>query len=80
MPAPKTIAGMQEKVRFGGKESGMQYCQEWKRELDEESRILQEKLKKGEIDLKIYNQKRIKLNQQTADLNGCITAMNKLFK
>ena len=76
---PKSVEGMQASLRSGGKENAVQYCQEWKKELELESRVLQEKYKKGEIDTKLYNQKRFSLNQRTADLNGCVTAMNKKF-
>jgi len=76
---PKTVEGMQDALRSGGKDKAVQYCQDWKRELEQESKLLQEKYKKGEIDLKLFNQKRFGLNQRTADLNGCVAAMNKKF-
>jgi hypothetical protein len=75
----KSATGLQEAVRLGGKDGGMKYCAEWKKELDDENRVLQERYKKGDLDIKLYNQARIKLNQMTADLNGCIAAMNKKF-
>jgi len=76
---PKSIEGMQDALRTGGKEKAVAYCQDWKKEIDSESRVLQEKYKKGEIDIKLYNQKRFGLNQKTADYNGCVAAMNKKF-
>ena len=75
----KSVEGMQESLHAGGKDGGMKYCQEWKHELEVEGKLLQDKLKSGDIDQRLYNQKRISLNQRTLELNNCINAMNKKF-
>jgi len=69
---------MEDTYKLNGKSVAIKYCQDWKREIENEGKALSEQLKKGAIEQRIFNQKRLALNQQTSELNNCITALNKL--
>ena len=70
--------GMQECYKTGGREKAMKYCQAWQKEVEQEGKELSDRFKKGEIDMKLYNKRRLSLNQRTAELNNCVSVLNKL--
>jgi hypothetical protein len=74
----KSAKGMEETYKRSGKRVAMKYCSDWKAELDTEGKNLAEQLKSGAIDQRLFNQKRLSLNQQTVELNSSILALNKL--
>ena len=60
-----------------GRQSAEKYCKEWAVEIDAKSKDLAEQLTAKKIDKKTYNLRRVTLNNETKDLNSCISKVNK---
>jgi hypothetical protein len=73
----RSSVGLQRAIQTGGKSAGVQYCQDWQKELKTQGDILAQMLRSQKIDNRQYNMKRLELNKAQQELNGCVAIINK---